>query len=209
MKYNLVDTMAFDACFKPGAARPSDVALAAASCMPSVSNTGHGAKGGGLKRAGSYTSLYLAYGLDAVASGKPRVDADVFASWQAGASNKQNHQSGLIKWPGDGSQSLITVHGKPGTGQCVTLTPAGIEQVKAVGGAELAKLAKAAFSEAAYEAKARAEAKATSKPRKAKAVTPTADEAVESEVEVVEVVEVLGDGTPVVQPITDTDQPQT
>jgi len=180
-KYNMIDTATLDR-FNTVATRPvSDTALGIALCMPSVSEGGVRAQRGGL--VSGYQAYYharaLGWGDGDVTAGC--ADIEFFAVQQAtggSPSNKTNH----LKWLTQAG--LITVDRRNGQ-RFSRLTDAGVAQVKAVGGNELAKLAKA-FTTAAYDKAHKALAKAAqpvkaSKPRKAKAaaVEPVSDTAIE------------------------------
>ncbi len=183
--YNLVNTGAFDAFmahWPAGEPAPSDTARAIALTMPSVSNGGVRSKRGGTVSGEQafYHAFALMHGDGNITEG---CRDSVWAAWQLAfnsangrdstPSNKTNHLTWLAQ------AGLIEVSRLNGV-RFSTLTDAGLAQVKAVGGAELAKLAKAytgkAFAKAreAY-VKASQPVKAPRKAKVAKAETATSE----------------------------------
>ncbi len=152
MQYGIIDTTAMNTAWVQ-AYGLDDVTVAVAMAMPALAHGGRGvtAKRGGL-RAPGFGTFYLATRLHAALNpDRPATDAAYTAACGS-TSNKTVYLSDLV------AAGLVKVSGKPRTGQVVTLTDAGVAQVKAVNG-ELGKLAKA-YTETAYTKAAKAIAKA-------------------------------------------------
>jgi len=180
-KYNTIDSAKLDRFIMAA----DDVSRAIALCMPSVSEGGIRAKSGKLVSGdqAAYHALALSWGQGDVTQGCSdivwgTVQCTAHPDKTSGPSNKANHLNWLTQ------AGLIKVDRRNGQ-RFSRLTDTGVAQVKAVGGNELAKLAKA-FTTAAYDKAHKALAKAAqpvkaSKPRKAKAVEvePISDQQVE------------------------------
>jgi len=180
-KYNMIDSATLDR-FNMTA---NDVSRAIALCMPSVSEGGIRAKSGKLVSGdqAAYHALALSWGQGDVTQGCNdivwgTVQCAAHPDKTSGPSNKTNHLNWLTQ------AGLITVDRRNGQ-RFSRLTDAGVAQVKAVGGNELAKLAKA-YTVPAYDKAHKALAKASqpvkpSRPRKAKAVEvePVSEAAIE------------------------------